>query len=303
MELLQLVAPLHGDSGQCKSCNAPPHCLGQRAVALRQYTASLRRRRAAPAMHCPAASGQRAVHPLQCLATPPWCRGQWISCNTLPHCLRGSGQWNSCNTLPHCLGAVGSATPTMHCLTAWGQWALELLQRAASLPGGSGQCNSCNAPPHYLGAVGVGTPAIHRPTAWGALGNGTPATHRPTAWGQWAVQLLLYTTPLPKGQWAVELLQWPASLPGGNGQWNSCNALPHCLGAVGSEWWSERPVGHAGRQQSPRPGHTGLEGQGVLPRGWSEPLGGPTGRQQSPCPGNTSLGGGESCPGGGRSVL
>ena len=36
------------------------------------------------------------------------------------------------------------------------------------------------------------------------------------------------------GQWAVELLQRTTSLPGGSGQWNSCNALPHCLGAVGS---------------------------------------------------------------------
>ena len=40
-----------------------------------------------------------------------------------PHCPGGSGQCNSCNALPHCLGAVGSGTPTMHCLTAWGHWA------------------------------------------------------------------------------------------------------------------------------------------------------------------------------------
>ena len=39
----------------------------------------------------------------------------------------GSGQWNSCNALPHCLGALGSATPAMHCLTVWVQWAVELL--------------------------------------------------------------------------------------------------------------------------------------------------------------------------------
>ena len=32
----------------------------------------------------------------------------------------------------------------------------------------------------------------------------------------------------------MELLQCTASLPGGSGQWNSCNALPRCLGAVGS---------------------------------------------------------------------
>ena len=50
----------------------------------------------------------------------------------------------------------------------------------------------------------------------GAVGSGTPATHRHSARRQWAVQLLRYT----------------ASLPGGSGQCHSCNALPHCLGAV-----------------------------------------------------------------------
>ena len=39
----------------------------------------------------------------------------------------GNGQWNSCNALPHCLESVGSATLAMHCLTACGQWAMELL--------------------------------------------------------------------------------------------------------------------------------------------------------------------------------
>ena len=36
------------------------------------------------------------------------------------------------------------------------------------------------------------------------------------------------------GQRAVQLLQCTASLPWGSGQWTFCNALPHCLGAVGS---------------------------------------------------------------------
>ena len=58
----------------------------------------------------------------------------------------------SCNALPRCLGAVGSGTPAMHCLTASGQWAVELLQCTASLPGGSGQRNSSYALPHCLGA-------------------------------------------------------------------------------------------------------------------------------------------------------
>ena len=32
----------------------------------------------------------------------------------------------------------------------------------------------------------------------------------------------------------MDLVQCTASLPGGSGQCNSCNTLPHCLGAVGS---------------------------------------------------------------------
>ena len=119
-----------------------------------------------------------------------------VLCNAL-HCVcpaalklwaEGSGQCNSCNALPHCLGAVGSATPAIHCLTAWGQWAVQLLLNTASLPGGSGQWRSrfcCNALLLCLGAVGSATPALHCLTAW--------------------------------GQWAVQLLQCTASLPGGSG--------------------------------------------------------------------------------------
>ena len=66
------------------------------------------------------ARGGRGVLPRGCSESPAW-------------------QCNSCSTLPHCLGAVGSGTPAMHCLTAWGQWAVDLLQCTASLPGGSGQ--------------------------------------------------------------------------------------------------------------------------------------------------------------------
>ena len=78
----------------------------------------------------------------------------------------------------------------MHRPTAWGQWAVKLLQYTASLPGGSGQGNSCNAPPHRLGAMGSVTPATNRLTAW--------------------------------GQWALELLQCTAAPLGGTGQWISC---------------------------------------------------------------------------------
>ena len=74
----------------------------------------------------------------------------------------------------------------MHCRTARGQWAVQLLQCTASLPGGSGQWNSCNALLHCLGVVGSATPATHCLTVWGS------------------------------------------------GQCNSCNTLPHYPGAVGS---------------------------------------------------------------------
>ena len=43
--------------------------------------------------------------------------------------------------------AVVSVTPATHCFTAWGQWAVGLLQYIASLSGGSGQRNSYNALP------------------------------------------------------------------------------------------------------------------------------------------------------------
>ena len=87
----------------------------------------------------------------------------------------------------------------MHCPTAWGQWAVQLLQCTAPLPWGSRQRNSCNAMPHCLGAVGSATPAMHCLTALGPVGSATPAMHCLTAWGQWTVQLLQCTASLPWG--------------------------------------------------------------------------------------------------------
>ena len=55
----------------------------------------------------------------------------------------------------------------MHCNTAWGLWAVELLQCTTTVPGGRGQWNCCNALPHCLGVVGSGTAAMHYHTAWG----------------------------------------------------------------------------------------------------------------------------------------
>ena len=62
--------------------------------------------------------------------------------------------------------AVGTATLAMHCHTAWGQWAVQLLGCNSTLPGGSGQWSSCNALLHRQGAVGSGSPAMQCLTAW-----------------------------------------------------------------------------------------------------------------------------------------
>ena len=142
-------------------------------------------------------------------------------------------------------GLALPGTPVRQCPTAWGAWAMGLLQYTASMPAGCGQWDSCNTQPHCLGA----------------LGSATSTTHCLTAWGQWAVQVVQPTASLcggsahwescntlPRclgalcaaapamhclaalGKWAVQLLPYSASLLGGSGQWNSCNAPPHYLG-------------------------------------------------------------------------
>ena len=55
--------------------------------------------------------------------------------------------------MPDCLGAVGSGTPAVLCLTAWGQWVMEVLLYTTSLPGGG----------HPFA---VGMPSKHSPTAF-----------------------------------------------------------------------------------------------------------------------------------------
>ena len=73
VDLLQCTASLPEGSGQCNSCNAPPHCLG--AVGGATST-----------MHGLTAWGQWAVELLQCTASLPGGGGQCNSCNPLPHC-------------------------------------------------------------------------------------------------------------------------------------------------------------------------------------------------------------------------
>ena len=135
---MQCTSSLPGGSGQCNSCNALPHCLGQWAEELLQCTASRPGAMGSgtPAMHCLTASGPAgsATHAIQ---------------------------------RPDCLWAVGDATLAIHCLMAWGRWVVQLVQCTTSLPCGSGQCNSCSALPHCPRAVGSGNPAMRYLTAWG----------------------------------------------------------------------------------------------------------------------------------------
>ena len=151
-------------------------------------------------MQCLTAQGRWAPELVQCSASLP----------------RGSGKWNFCNALPYYLGAGGSATHAMRCLTAWGHGVVELLGCLATLSGGSGECNSCIALPHCPGNGHC---------------NSCDLCHN--ASGQWAVLLFQCTTTLPGGKGAMQVWECTASLSGDSGQWDFCNALPHCPGAGG----------------------------------------------------------------------
>ena len=179
-------------------------------------------------------------------------------CKALPHYLGAVGRAqeavaaynrNSCNALPHRLGAVCSATPVMHCRSTQGQWAVELLQCKASLPGGNRQSTACNALPHRLGAAPSGgsgwcNSCNALPQCLGPIGSGTLAMRELTSRGDGASGpgggrclrsgILAMHCHTARGQWAVELMSCTATPHKGSGQWNPCNALPHCLGAVGS---------------------------------------------------------------------
>ena len=166
----------------------------------------------------------------------------------------------------------------MHCPTAWGHWAVQLLQYTAALPGGSGQRNSCTALPQCPGAVG----------------SGTPATHCLTAWEQWAVQLLQCTASLPWGQWAVQLLQWGCT-----------------TGRTGLGGWGVQPRGWSGHPSGPMGGHhlrrtgriglggTGSPGQGVVGASCRAHGEASSANNRAHRPGAD----GEPSPGGGRNLL
>ena len=109
----------------------------------------------------------------------------------------------------------------MPCLTAWGQWAVQLPQFTASWPGGGGQWDSCKAWAHRLGGGVIltrrwlvpkeGNTYNALPHCLGAVGSATGAVYYLTVWGQWAVLLLQRTGTLPRC----------------TRQWNSCNEQAH----------------------------------------------------------------------------
>ena len=142
-----------------------------------------------PCCSADACARSRRVYWTHCTVCAPRCTISILMCCAALHCVCRAA-------LP--FWRVGSGSVAMHCHTACGQGAVELLQFSASLPVGRGQWKSCNAPPYCLEAAGSATAGMHRHTAR----------------GQWAVELLQCTA---WGQWAVELLQCTATLPGGSG--------------------------------------------------------------------------------------
>ena len=58
--------------------------------------------------------------------------------------------------------------------------------------------------------------------------------HYHTAGGQWAAQLLQCTATLPEDRGQCNSCSKLPHRPRGSWQWNFCDALPHCLWAVGT---------------------------------------------------------------------
>ena len=134
----------------------------------------------------------------------------------------------------------------MHCCSAWANWAAEFLRLCATLHGSDGRLKSSTTLPHCCGVAGSGIAAAHWcPTGnwqwiccctppWCMVGVGCQTTleHSHIARGHWGVELVrrIDSLSLGGGQFIPCL---PAPVHGRNGQWNSCSALPDCLGKVG----------------------------------------------------------------------
>ena len=157
---------------------------------------------------------------------------QLLQCSAL---LPGAtGQCNSCFALPRYQKAMGSETPDMHCHTARGKWAMELLQCTASLPGSQWalqllQCTALTASGQW--AVGLLQRAATLPSGSGQCNSCNTLHSLLEGSGQWN-----YCNELPHYQGLLEMpiVQCTASSPRGSAQWDSFHALPHCPRALGS---------------------------------------------------------------------
>ena len=169
-QLLQRTASLPGSSGQCNSCNALPHCLGAvggatfamggRSVLQGLWGCTTRRN----------SLGGWGVHPRGWSGHPSGPMGGHHLRRTGRTGLGGDGESSPGGGRSLLQGPWGASIfqggpPAIHCLTARGQRAVDLLQRTAPLPRGSGQWTSGNTLPHCLGAMGSGPPAMHCLTA------------------------------------------------------------------------------------------------------------------------------------------
>ena len=255
-------------TGQCNSCNALPRCLGIVSsgtpvkqcltafgghVWCRVAKALLPQGNGAdvyPRIHVNGRAVCLSTHcVLVCCCAPVTYALSHLDGNVLPtpvHGHKGSMGVAAprvlCCTVsilcavPHCLALC--STLYRVCLAELHLWALGSGQQnigkpTASLLPGSGQWSLCNTSPHRLKAVCSGEPAMHGLTSWGQWAVEHLLCTASLLWGQWAVELLLCTASLLWRQWAVELPHGTATMPGRTGQWNSCHALSHCLGAVG----------------------------------------------------------------------
>ena len=207
------------------------------------------------------------------------------------------------------------------CLTAWGQWAVQLLQCTASLPSGSRQCNSCNALPHCLGGTGSPAQGVFGASCQGNGGASSSENqaHRHGGDGESCprgVRSLL------QGQWGAIFCREPgAPARGGRGVLpRGCSESPARAngGPSSSENRAHRPGGDGescpGGVRSLRQGQWGAiffrepgaparGGRGVLLRGCSESPARPMGGHLLQRTGRTGPGGTGSRPGGVRSLL
>ena len=207
VELLQCTVTPPRGGGQWTCCNARAHQLGGRGVLPRRrlppkdrnsymptYLPTTLRRcgSALREFHFPLPLGKEAVY---CRSSTAHCPHAVRQCISGKPAMCGPTNWGDGESCPGGGRFRKSGPPAMHCLTPYGQCAVQFLQYTAILPRGSWQWNFCNALPPRLGAVG----------------SGTSATHYLTTWGQWAVEILQSTTLPPGGSGLSRAMHCPTA--------------------------------------------------------------------------------------------